>query len=114
MRKVQLGRSGVAVTELFFGAGGIGGIGSSLATVGKGLPLAQGLERLNEAYDLGIRVVDTANSYGGGRSEEAVGPGLGEREPEDVLGGAKAGGAGGAGQGRVHLVGAAASPPPAG
>src|SRR4051812_39771506 len=103
MRKVQLGRSGVAVTELFFGAGGIGGIGSSLATVGKGLTLAQGVERLNEAYELGIRVVDTANSYGGGRSEEAVGRWLGEREPEDVLVATKVGGLVERGQDRMDL-----------
>ncbi|WP_210506279.1 aldo/keto reductase [Naasia sp. SYSU D00057] len=106
MRKVQLGRSGIEVTELFFGAGGIGGIGSSLATRGKGLTLAQGVERMDEAYDLGIRVVDTANSYAGGRSEEAVGRWLGEREPEDELVATKVGGLVEPGQDRIDLSGA--------
>src|SRR3954467_7598622 len=103
MRKVQLGRSGVEVTELFFGAGGIEGIGASVATRGKGLSLAQGIERLDEAYDIGIRVVDTANSYAGGRSEEAVGRWLGEREPEDALVPTKVGGLVEPGQDRVDL-----------
>jgi aryl-alcohol dehydrogenase-like predicted oxidoreductase len=106
MRMVQLGRSGVSVTEFFFGAGGIGGIGSSVETRGKGLSLTQSLERLDEAYDLGIRVVDTANSYGGGLSEEAVGRWLGEREPEDVLVATKVGGRVEPGQDRIDLSGA--------
>src|SRR3954464_15667114 len=103
MRKVQLGRSGVEVSELFFGAGGIEGIGAAVATRGKGLSLAQGIERLDEADDIGIRVVDTANSYGGGRSEEAVGRWLGEREPEDVLVATKVGGLVERGQDRMDL-----------
>ena len=103
MRRVQLGRSGVTVTEFFFGAGGIGGIGSSVGTRGKGLSLGQGVERLNEAYELGIGVVDTANSYGGGLSEEAVGRWLGEREPDDVLVATKVGGRVEPGQDRMDL-----------
>src|SRR5215217_249008 len=103
MRKVQLGRSGVTVTELFFGAGGIGGIGASLTTRGRGLSLAEGIRRLDEAYDLGIRVVDTANSYAGGHSEEAVGRWLGEREPEYALIATKVGGLVEPGQDRVDL-----------
>ncbi len=103
MREVQLGRSGIAVTELFFGAGGIGGMGSSMAALGRGLTLAQGIERLNEAYDLGIRVVDTANTYGGGRSEETVGRWLDERQPEDVLVATKVGGRVEPGQDRIDL-----------
>ena len=100
---MQLGRSGIAVSELFFGAGGIGGMGSSIAARGKGLKLAQGIERLNEAYDLGIRVIDTANTYGGGRSEEAVGRWLDERQPEDALVATKVGGRVEPGQDRIDL-----------
>jgi aryl-alcohol dehydrogenase-like predicted oxidoreductase len=91
------------VSEFFFGAGGIGGVGSSAATRGKGLGLKDGVARLNEAYDLGIRVVDTANSYAGGVSEEAVGRWLGEREPEGALVATKVGAPVERGQDRVDL-----------
>ncbi|MCU1438108.1 MAG: Aldo/keto reductase [Naasia sp.] len=82
---MQLGRTGIVVAEFFFGAAGIGGIGSSAATRGSGLAVTQGVERLNEAWDIGIRVVDTANSYGGGASEETIGRWLDERQPEEAL-----------------------------
>lgn len=73
------------MSELFFGGGAIGGIGSAAATRGTGLTVAQGVERLHEAWELGIRVVDTANSYAGGASEETIGRWLDERQPEDAL-----------------------------
>ena len=91
MRSVELGTTGIEVSEFFFGAGGIGGVGSAASTRGRGLSLTDGIARLDEAYDLGIRVVDTANSYGGGASEEAVGRWLGEREPEGALVASKVG-----------------------
>lgn len=83
MRIVPLGRTGVDVSELFFGAGAIGGIGSSALTLGKGLSAAEGIARLDEAVARGIRVVDTANSYAAGESERVVGewarrPGVGD------------------------------------
>ncbi|HEY8591185.1 MAG TPA: aldo/keto reductase [Naasia sp.] len=85
MREAQLGRSGVVVSELLFGTAAIGGVGSAVATRGKGLTVAQGVDRLNEAWELGIRVVDTANSFAGGVSEETIGRWLDERQPEDAL-----------------------------
>lgn len=103
MREIQLGRTGIAVSEFFFGAGGIGGIGAAVATRGKGLNLRQGLQRLDEAWELGIRVIDTANAYGGGLSEEAVGRWLGEREPEGALVATKVGGRVEPGQDRMDL-----------
>ncbi|MDM4762919.1 aldo/keto reductase [Galbitalea sp. SE-J8] len=83
MRQVELGRTGVRVTEFMFGAGTIGGVGSPAATRGRGLSEVEGMVRLDEAFDRGIRVVDTANSYAGGVSEEVVGRWL-ERH-DDVL-----------------------------
>jgi aryl-alcohol dehydrogenase-like predicted oxidoreductase len=85
MRSLPLGRSGIEITEFIFGAGGIGGIGSAEATRGQGIDPAEGLERLTEAYELGIRVVDTADRYAGGESERVVGRWLGARESDDVL-----------------------------
>src|ERR1700743_2530119 len=85
MRRLPLGDSGIEITEFLFGAGSIGGIGSAVATRGLGVDTAQGLDRLAEAYALGIRVVDTADAYGGGDSERTVGRWLAERHPDDVL-----------------------------
>jgi 1-deoxyxylulose-5-phosphate synthase len=85
VRSVPLGTTGIEVSEFFFGAGGIGGIGSSRAAVGRGLTLQQGLDRMDEAWERGIRVIDTANSYAAGASESAVGRWLGEREPDGAI-----------------------------
>jgi aryl-alcohol dehydrogenase-like predicted oxidoreductase len=85
MRQVTLGTTGIEVGEVFFGAGAIGGIGSSTATRGAGMATDEALERLDEAYELGIRVIDTANSYAGGESERVVGRWREERERSDVL-----------------------------
>jgi aryl-alcohol dehydrogenase-like predicted oxidoreductase len=87
-----LGRSGIEVTAFVYGAGSIGGLGSAVTTRGLGLDPAQGMDRLAEAYALGIRVVDTADAYGGGASEETVGRWLAERRPGDVLVQTKVGG----------------------
>jgi len=80
MRRIPLGTTGIEVTELFFGAGAIGGIGSAVSTRGRGLSADEGAARLDEAFELGIRVVDTANSYAGGESERVVGEWLRDRE----------------------------------
>lgn len=80
-----LGRTGVSVSEFIFGAGAIGGIGSSPATRGHGLSPDEGLARLDEAHDLGISVIDTADAYGGGESERTVGRWLAERGAADAL-----------------------------
>ncbi len=93
MRRVELGKTGVEVTEFFFGAGAIGGIGSAASTRGRGLSPAQGRSRLDEAFDLGIRVVDTANSYAGGESERVVGEWLADSpDAADLLIETKVGG----------------------
>jgi aryl-alcohol dehydrogenase-like predicted oxidoreductase len=73
MREVQLGRTGMRVTEFIFGAGSIGESGSSGSGPGGGMTDVEALARLDEAFARGIRVIDTANSYGGGDSERAIG-----------------------------------------
>ena len=45
----------------------------------------KGMERLDEAVELGINMVDTADAYGGGVSEQAVGRWLKERHPTDFV-----------------------------
>jgi aryl-alcohol dehydrogenase-like predicted oxidoreductase len=80
-----LGRTGLSVSEFIFGAGAIGGIGGSAATREHGLTADEGLARLDEANDLGITVIDTADSYGGGESERTVGRWLAEHRAADTL-----------------------------
>jgi len=92
MDKRPLGSSGLEVTAFIYGAGSIGGIGSAVDTRGLGLDAQQGMDRLTEAYRMGIRVIDTADAYAGGVSEETVGRWLAETRPNDVLVQTKVGG----------------------
>lgn len=100
-----LGRTGIDITEFIFGAGAIGGVGGAVATRGLGIDVEAGLDRLREAYALGIRVVDTADSYGGGESERTVGRWLAEQRHDDVLVETKVGGIVRADQSGVDLSG---------
>jgi 1-deoxyxylulose-5-phosphate synthase len=85
VRLTALGRTSIEVSEFIFGAGTVGGIGGNPALRGKGISTAQGLMRLDEAWARGITVIDTADVYGGGESELAVGRWLDERAPQGVL-----------------------------
>jgi aryl-alcohol dehydrogenase-like predicted oxidoreductase len=85
METIPLGKTGIQVSEFFYGAGSIGGIGTSAATRQAGLTPEQGIERLNEAVELGINVVDTADAYGGGESERTVGRWLAQEPREGVV-----------------------------
>jgi len=96
--KRSLGSSGIEVTAFIYGAGSIGGLGSAIATRGLGLDAGQGMDRLTEAYDVGIRVIDTADAYGGGASEDTVGRWLADNQSGDVLVQTKVGGITHAGQ----------------
>jgi aryl-alcohol dehydrogenase-like predicted oxidoreductase len=103
MRTVPLGRSSVEISEFIVGAGGIGGIGSSSATLGQGITRDQGLDRLDEARELGISVIDTADAYGGGESERAVGEWSRTRQRHGVLLQTKVGSVTGPGHRRSNL-----------
>lgn len=82
MRLRPLGTTDVLVSEFIYGAGSIGGVGSSAAAAPNGLSREQGMRRLDEALELGVSAVDTADTYGGGESERTVGDWLRLREPE--------------------------------
>jgi aryl-alcohol dehydrogenase-like predicted oxidoreductase len=73
METRDLGRSGVAVTRIVLGCGNFGGVGSSPAFFGQGIPRDVALRIMDAAWDLGIRTFDTADAYGGGRSETWIG-----------------------------------------
>jgi aryl-alcohol dehydrogenase-like predicted oxidoreductase len=91
MRTVQLGSSDIEISEFAFGAGSIGGIGTSPSMRAHGLNNEEGFERLDEAWALGITVFDTADAYGGGESEKTVGRWLRERQPAGAVVVTKAG-----------------------
>jgi aryl-alcohol dehydrogenase-like predicted oxidoreductase len=69
----ELGRSGIAVSRIVLGCGNFGGIGSSPAFFGRGTPKQEALRLLDAAWELGITTLDTADAYGGGRSESFIG-----------------------------------------
>jgi aryl-alcohol dehydrogenase-like predicted oxidoreductase len=69
----SLGRTGIDVSRVILGCGNFGGIGSSPAFFGQGTSRDDAFALLDAAWDLGITTLDTADAYGGGRSEEWIG-----------------------------------------
>jgi aryl-alcohol dehydrogenase-like predicted oxidoreductase len=75
VRYRTLGRTGVPVSEIGFGAWAIGG--------GWGAQKEEdSVAALHRALDLGVRFIDTAAGYGDGRSERTIGKVLKERKEE--------------------------------
>ena len=58
---------------MILGCGNFGGIGSAPAFFGQGETLEQALELMDAAWAAGIDWFDTADAYGGGRSESWIG-----------------------------------------
>lgn len=67
--------------RVILGCGNFGGIGSLPELIGKGDDTATAENLLDLARDFGITRFDTANSYGGGRSEEILGQWIVKQEP---------------------------------
>ena len=55
------------------GCGNFGGVGSAPEFFGKGESDEKAFEIMNAAWEIEIRTFDTADAYGGGRSEAAIG-----------------------------------------
>jgi len=68
-----LGRSALTVSRIALGCGNFGGVGSSPQFFGQGLSEDQALGLMDAAWEFGITHFDTADAYGGGRSELAIG-----------------------------------------
>ena len=83
METRELGRSGVAVTRIVLGCGNFGGVGSSPAFFGQGITYEEAPRIMDAAWELGIRTFDTADAYGGGRSETWIGEWLAKKSPEE-------------------------------
>jgi len=69
----RLGATGLEISRLCLGCGNFGGIGSAPAFFGMGESEAQAFELMDRAWDAGITFFDTADAYGGGRSESYIG-----------------------------------------
>src|SRR6187551_4116604 len=79
MRYARLGRSDLEVSVLGLGCGNFGGIGSTPELFERGDDERTAFALMDAARGAGITLFDTANSYGGGRSEEWVGRWLASR-----------------------------------
>jgi len=69
---------------LILGCGNFGGIGSAPAFFGQGETKEQAFELMDAAWHVAIEWFDTADAYGGGRSEEYVGEWIRSRRPDDL------------------------------
>jgi aryl-alcohol dehydrogenase-like predicted oxidoreductase len=71
--RLQLGRSALMVPRIALGCGNFGGVGSAPEFFGQGLSEDQAFELMDAAWEFGLTHFDTADAYGGGRSERAIG-----------------------------------------
>ncbi len=82
MEHRALGRSGIDVSRVVLGCGNFGGIGSSPAFFGRGETEGEAHALLDAAWEAGITTLDTADAYGGGRSEAYIGSWLRAKGPD--------------------------------
>jgi aryl-alcohol dehydrogenase-like predicted oxidoreductase len=82
MERAYLGETGVRVTRIILGCGNFGGIGSSPELFGGGESREEAFAIMDAAWDAGIHTFDTADAYGGGRSETFIGDWLRLKGPE--------------------------------
>jgi len=73
MERRPLGGTGVEVSRIVLGCGNFGGIGSAPEFFGQGESEGEAFRIMDAAWELGITSFDTADAYGGGRSETAIG-----------------------------------------
>lgn len=82
MEQRTLGRSGIAISRIILGCGNFGGVGSSPAFFGRGTSREVAFDLMDEAWEMGITTFDTADAYGGGRSETWIGEWLATKGPD--------------------------------
>jgi aryl-alcohol dehydrogenase-like predicted oxidoreductase len=73
MERAYLGSSGIRVSKIILGCGNFGGIGSSPGFFGRGEGREDAFAIMDAAWEAGITTFDTADAYGGGRSESFIG-----------------------------------------
>jgi len=82
MERAYLGQTGVRVSRIILGCGNFGGIGSSPELFGQGESREGAFAIMDAAWEAGITTFDTADAYGGGRSETFIGDWLRTKGPE--------------------------------
>jgi aryl-alcohol dehydrogenase-like predicted oxidoreductase len=86
METRRLGTSEVEVSRIILGCGNFGGVGSAPQFFGQGESREESFAIMDVARELGITTFDTADAYGGGRSEAWIGEWLRERRiPRDEI-----------------------------
>jgi len=73
MERRRLGGTEVEVSRIILGCGNFGGIGSAPEFFGQGETEEEAVRVMDAAWELGITTFDTADAYGGGRSETMIG-----------------------------------------
>lgn len=84
MKYRKLGRTGIEVSEIGFGAWGIGGLSNGPTSYGKSDDDVS-KRALNRAYDLGVTFYDTSDLYGYGHSETLLGEVFKNRRDKVVI-----------------------------
>ena len=75
----------MSFTGVALGCGNFGGIGSAPEFFGQGIDDATAFAIMDSAWARGIRWFDTADAYGGGKSEELIGQWRRAREPVGLV-----------------------------
>ena len=73
MERRALGATGIEISRLVLGCGNFGGIGSAPDFFGQGESREEAFAIMDAAWELGFTTFDTADAYGGGRSETWIG-----------------------------------------
>jgi aryl-alcohol dehydrogenase-like predicted oxidoreductase len=73
-----------AYPRVILGCGGFGGVGSAPEFFGQGETREQAFELMDAAWEAGLTWFDTADAYGGGRSETFIGEWIRARRPEGL------------------------------
>jgi aryl-alcohol dehydrogenase-like predicted oxidoreductase len=82
MERAYLANTGIGVSRIILGCGNFGGIGSSPAFFGRGESREDAFAIMDAAWEAGITTFDTADAYGGGRSESWIGDWLKTKGPD--------------------------------
>jgi aryl-alcohol dehydrogenase-like predicted oxidoreductase len=85
MQRAYLGNTGVRVSRIILGCGNFGGIGSAPEFFGRGESQEEAFAIMDAAWEAGITTFDTADAYGGGRSESVIGAWIRDRRPDGLV-----------------------------